>query len=89
MSQCHSVIIYRGISAPGHGKEVIDGLNAVDKRYIYQLMSNVQQPGTNRFDSHMKIHTGNQNNDVSLAKEFQQHLTKKITQKWCYLSRKK
>ena len=32
MSQTYSIIIDRGISAPGHGNEVIDGLNAVDKR---------------------------------------------------------
>ena len=36
------VIIYHGISATGHGKEVDDCLNAIDKRYIYQLVSNVQ-----------------------------------------------
>ena len=35
MSQTYSIIIDRGISAPGHGKEVVDGLNAVDKRCIY------------------------------------------------------
>ena len=45
MSQCYSVIIDWGISETGHGKEVLDGLNAADKRYIYQLMSNVQLPG--------------------------------------------
>ena len=67
MSQCYSVIIDWGISAPGHGKEVVDGLNAVDKRHIYQLMPNFQLTGSNRFDSQIKIHTGNQNNDVSLA----------------------
>ena len=39
ISQTYSIIIDRGISAPGNGKEVVDGLNAVDKRYIYQLMS--------------------------------------------------
>ena len=44
-------MIDRGISAPGHVKEVVDGLNAIDKRYIHKLMSNVQLPGTNRFDS--------------------------------------
>ena len=51
-------------------------LNAVDKRYIYQLISNVHLPVSNRFDSWMHIHTGNQNNCVILAKEFQQHLKK-------------
>ena len=45
MSQCYAVIIDQGISAPGHGKEVVDGLNTIGKCYIYQLMSNVQLPG--------------------------------------------
>ena len=58
MSQTYSIIIDRGISAPGHGKEVVDGLNAVDKRYIYQLMSKVQLPGSVRFDPQMQMHTG-------------------------------
>ena len=35
MSQPYSIVIDRGISAPGHGKEMVHGLNAVDKRYIY------------------------------------------------------
>ena len=43
--QCYSVIIYCGISAPVHVKGVFNGLNAIDKLYIYQLMSNVQLPG--------------------------------------------
>ena len=51
MSQCYSVIIDWGISAPGHGREVVDVLNDVDKRYIYQCMSNVKLPGSNRYDS--------------------------------------
>ena len=45
MSQCYSVIIDRGISAPRHDKEVVDGINVIDKRYIHQLMSIVQLPG--------------------------------------------
>ena len=68
MSQCYSIIIYWGISEPGNGKEVVDGTNAVDKRYIYQLISNVQLTGSNIFYSHIQMHTGNQKYDVSLAK---------------------
>ena len=45
-------------------------------RAIYQLISTVQLPGSNRFDSHMQIHTSNQKNDVNLAREIQHHLTK-------------
>ena len=76
MSQCSSIIIDKGIGAPGHGKYVVDGLNAVDNCYIYQLMSTVQLPVSNRFDSQIQMHTGNQKDYVSLAKEFQHHLTK-------------
>ena len=53
---------------------MVDGLNAVDKRYIYQLMSKVQLPESVRFDSHIKMHTGTENKDVSLAKELKDHL---------------
>ena len=73
MYQCYSIAIDQGISEPGHGKEVVDGLNDVDKRYIYQLMSTVQLPGSNRFDSQMQMYTDNQEYYVSLAMEFQHH----------------
>ena len=63
MSQCYFIIIDRGISVPRHGKDVVDGLNAVYKLYIYQFMSTVQLPGSNIFDSHMQIHTENQRDD--------------------------
>ena len=74
MSQTNSIIIDRGISSPGYGKEVVDGLNDVYKRYIYQLMYKVQIPGSVRFDSQIKIHTGTENKDVSLSQEFKDHL---------------
>ena len=53
MSRFYYIIIDRGISAPGHDKEVVDGLNAVYKLYIYQLISTVQIPGSKIFDSQM------------------------------------
>ena len=74
MSQTYFIIIGRGISAPGHGKEVVDGLNAADKRYIYQLISKVQLPGSVRFDSNIKMHTSTEKKNVSLAKEFKDHM---------------
>ena len=37
-------------------------------------MSKVQLPGLVRFDSQIKMHTGTENKDVSLAKEFKDHL---------------
>ena len=73
---CYSIIIDQGMSAPGNGKEVVGGLNSVDKPYIYQFMSTVQLPASNRFDSQMQMHTGNQKYDASLDKEFQHHMKK-------------
>ena len=67
ITHCYSIIINRGIGALGHGKEVVDGLNDVDNQYIYQLISTVQFTGSNIFNSHMQMNTGNKNNDVSLA----------------------
>ena len=69
MSQCYSIIIYQCISAPGHGKEVVNVLNDVDKRYIYQLIFEFQLPGSKIYDSQIQIHTGTKKYDVSLAKE--------------------
>ena len=40
---------------PGHGKEMVDGINTVDKRYIYQLMSTVKLPGSIIFDSQIQM----------------------------------
>ena len=66
-SQCQSIIIYRGISAPGHGKEIVDGINDIGKLYIYQSMSNVQLPASKTFGSNILMNSCTENNDVSLA----------------------
>ena len=68
LSQHHSIIFDRGISAPGDGKEVVDGLNVIDKLYMYQLMSNVQLTGSRTFDSQIIMNSCTPKNDVSLAK---------------------
>ena len=73
MSQCYSIIIHRGISVSGHDKEVVDGLNSIDKLYIYQLITNFQLPGSKIFYSHILMHSFTQNNDVSLEKQFVKH----------------
>ena len=42
LSQRHSIIFDWGISAPVHGKEVVDGLNDINKSFMYKLMSTVK-----------------------------------------------
>ena len=67
--QRHSIIFYRGISAHVHGKEVVDGLNAIGKRYMYQSMSIVQLPGPKTSEKQIIIHSCTPKKDVNLAKE--------------------
>ena len=61
------MIIYRVISEPGHGIEVVNGMNATDKRFIFKLMATVQLTDSERFDKQMAIHKPTHNADVSLA----------------------
>ena len=68
MLQCYSFIIYRGISEVVHIKEVVDGISAIDKHYIYQIMSYVQLLGSELFYPQILMHYCTQNNDVSLVK---------------------
>ena len=76
LSQRHSIIFDRGISATGHGREVVDGLMAISKWYVYQLMSTIQLPGSNKFDSQILMHSWTPKKDASLAKEFQKYMSK-------------
>ena len=68
LSQCHSIIFYRVIIAPGHGKEVVDVINAIGKHYMYQLMSTVQLPGSKIFVKYSLMHSCTQKKCVSLVK---------------------
>ena len=68
MPQCHSVIIDHGISAPGHVKEMVYGINTIGKHYIHQLMSNVQPNGSKKICTRILMHSITQKKDVSMDK---------------------
>ena len=44
LSCAHYIMIDRDVGAPYHGKYVVDGLNATEKRYLSMLMTTVQLP---------------------------------------------
>ena len=56
LSQSYNIIIDSVISAPGHEREVVDGLNYTVKIYLFQIISTVQFPGTNLINTQMQIH---------------------------------
>ena len=57
LSQRHSIIFDWGISATGHGKEVVDVINYIYKRYMYQLMSTVQLLGSKTFGKQILMYS--------------------------------
>ena len=75
LSQSFNIIIERGISAPGHGREVVDGLNDTENSFIFHIMSNFQLSGRQRFDTQIAVYTATQNTDVRFARDFQKHLS--------------
>ena len=42
LSHAYNITIDHAIGAPGHGKDVVDGLYAVDKNYLFKLMSRMK-----------------------------------------------
>ena len=84
---CHCIITYfnvvTGLScyyrpwqgAPGHGRKLLYGLNSIYKSFMFQLISTVQLPGENIYDTQVVMHTGTHTYDVSFSREFQKHLS--------------
>ena len=69
--QDFNIIVDRGFSSPGHGRDGVDVLNSTDKSFISHQMATVKLPGSEWFDTQMSVHKKTQNYDVSLAQEFQ------------------
>ena len=42
LSHAYSILIDFCVGAPGQGKDVVDGLNATDKRFLTLLMTTVR-----------------------------------------------
>jgi hypothetical protein len=40
-----NITINRSVGAPGHGKDLVDGLNACDKQYLKKMMMRITLPG--------------------------------------------
>ena len=70
-----NIIIEHGISAPGHGREVVDSCDATEKQFIFNLMATVQLPGSQRVDIKMEMHTSTLTDDISLLKKIKKHLS--------------
>ena len=70
LSRYFYVNIDRGISAPGHGREVVDVRNSVGKRFLFQLKPTVQLPGAKGYGTWVLIYTVTHTYDIGLSREF-------------------
>ena len=61
------MIIDNVISAQGHGREVVNKLNATEERFIFHSMETMKLIASQRFDARIKISTPTHKSDVSLA----------------------
>ena len=59
------------MSVPGHGRELVDGINATDKSFFCHLIETVKLPDSKGYARHMVIQYSTSTADVSLAGEFQ------------------
>ena len=65
----HHIIIDRAIGAPGHGKSIIDGLNAVDKHYLKKVMCMSGSTRQDDINTRMKMYAFTKDSSLSFAEE--------------------
>ena len=63
------IAIDRAIGAPGHGKDVVDALNATDKVYLRKMMCMIGTPEANDSEARMRAHSMLGDEKMSLAEE--------------------
>ena len=67
LSHAYTILIYFCVGSPGHGKYVVDGLNANEKSFITMLMTTMKLTGAATNALNMVMHTTISNTDISLA----------------------
>ena len=66
----YNIVIYCGVGAPGHVKDVVGGFNANIFRFLTILMTTVQLPVATNKNLQMFIHTAMSNMDINLERVF-------------------
>ena len=70
LSHSYNIVIDGDFGSPGHGKYVVDGLNATYNFFLSVFMTTVQLPGAATNDSQIFVHTSMINTYISISKEF-------------------
>ena len=56
LAHTYNIITNSSFGAPGHGEEIIYGLNTTYKSFIYMLISTVQLSSSKNHDKQMAMH---------------------------------
>ena len=69
LSKSYQIVLDRALDTPGHGKGVVDGFNAVQKRYLGNCLRMHSTPKVENIDSKfMRVDVMTENREVSFSK---------------------
>ena len=70
LSESYQIVLDRAVDTPGHGKDVLDGFNAVQKLYLATCLRMCSTPEKDNIDSkRMSVEYMTEKGEVSFAKE--------------------
>ena len=67
MSKVYYLIIDRGVSEQGHGREVVYVLNTTEKRFLFKLIETLQLKDSKKYETNMVMHSENSTANISLV----------------------
>ena len=75
LSKSYQIVLDRAVDKPGHGKDVVDGFNAAQKRYLATCLRIRSTPEKDKIDSKcMRVEAMTEKGEVSFAKECKRFL---------------
>ena len=70
LSTSYQIVLDRAVDTPGHGKDVVDGFNAVQKRYLATCLRMHSTPEKDKIESkRMHVEAMAEKGEVSFSEE--------------------
>ena len=70
LSKSYQIVLDRSVNTPGHGKDVVDGFNNVQKQYLATCLITRSMPELDKIDSkRIHIYAMAEKGEVSFAEE--------------------
>ena len=70
LSTSYQIVLDRAVDTPGHGKDLVDGFNAVQKQYLATCLRMRSTPEKDKIDSKsMRVEAMTEKGEVSFAEE--------------------